>query len=141
MPFTWVLHINYMYLPFQEAGVPGFLSKLCTSAQPCLRRISRIQQQTGCLLHRNRTRPKGHDPQITCNRVLTAPMVMDALSTFAGVIRRTCENSRWLAAFVFCNIIADVTGRVTRREQAFNIERSKLEERHRRETVRHCGLG
>lgn len=139
MPFTLVLHINCTYLLFQEAGVPKFQSRLCTSAQLCLQRIYHIQPQTACPLHGKRTCPKGHDPQITCDSALTgckscisgtrwffsgtSGMQMSASS---GVIRRTGEDSRRLPTVIFCHIIADVTSCVTRCKEAFNIERPKL---------------
>lgn len=143
MPSTLVLHINSIDLPFQEAGVPESLPRLCTSAQPCLRRIYHIRRQTACPLHGKRTCPKGQAPQVACDRLAAgaAPTVPDGLwrSPPPVVIRRTGENSRGLVAVVFCHIIADVTSRVTWREEAFNTERSKLGERDRRQNIRHRG--
>lgn len=51
------------------------------------------------------------------------------------MIRHTGENSWWLTAVVLCHIIADVTSCVTRRKQTFNVECSKLQERHRSEML------
>lgn len=100
-----------------------------------------------CPLYRIRTCPKGHEPQITCDRALTGCRSCTSdygfvSGTSAGrELRRTGENSRWLAAVVLCHIIADVTSCVTRRKQAFNIECSKLRGKtHRRRDIVGSGV-
>lgn len=41
-------------------------------------------------------------------------------------IQHTCENSRWLRAAFFRHVVTDVTGCVTRREQALHVQRAEL---------------
>lgn len=118
------------YLPFQEADVQEFLSKLCASALLYLQRIYHNQPQKVCPLHGKDNVLKGTEGNTWQStdflQRLQQYFSIKHVFIWVCVNRHTCENSWWLTAVFFCHIVTDVTSCVTWCKQAFDIEWSKL---------------